>query len=105
MTTDDTHKAVQDAWLAKETKIEHGKRFLERKLREHGGPHPGQSAILIVNVIPTEVEGQGLVAVSCLPDLNLGALCLGLEKWIADVRAGNIEQEPHGLDDNQEKPQ
>jgi len=96
-----------EEWAIKEKKILHAQTFVERKLREYNGPKPGQSAVLIVNVIPTEVEGQGLVAVSCLPDINLVALCLGLEKWIEDVRAGNIEQEPHGLDDTkqEEKPQ
>ena len=94
----DAHQEIHEAWLARERKVAQAKEYVERRLRENNGPNPGQSAVLVINVVPTEENPEhGYLTVGCLPDLATEFIISALERWISDVREGVIQQEPHNL--------
>lgn len=75
-------------------------KWVELRLRDFDGPKPRQSAVLVLNVRPSDDDPEtGYVMVSCLPDMEIDAVIAGLEQWIADVKSGQLHEEPHGLDE------
>jgi hypothetical protein len=78
-----------------EQKVQSALRWMETKLRHDGGPRQGRPALLLLRVddVPNE-PGQGMTNVFCLPDLDPGHLIEGLEKFIADLKAGSVDRSP-----------
>jgi hypothetical protein len=75
-------------------------KWVELRLRDFDGPKPRQTAVLVVNVRPSDEDPEaGYVMVSCLPDMDVEPLIAGLEQWIVGVKTGQLRQEPHGLDE------
>lgn len=89
-----------EAWALKERKIEQAKKWVERSLREEGGPLPGLNAVMVICAVPLkDAPDTGTINVGCLPDMEPDMIIAGLEQWIANLKAGVISQTPHGLDD------
>ncbi len=74
-----------------EAKILHAQRWLEKTLSENDGPKTGRTAVLCLRIddVPDE-PGMGFTNVFCLPDMDIGHLIEGLEKFVADLKAGQF---------------
>lgn len=78
--------------------------WVERTLRADGGPHAGASAVMVIRAVPVhEQPGSAFLQVVCLPDIDHAALAEAVRRWAEDLAAGNIEQQPHGLDSEPEE--
>lgn len=92
--TDET-KTLHESWLAKQAKLKHARVWLDQTLREGGGPHDNGTAVLVVHAIPLPDDPTTAnLMVRCLPDISIEHLIAALERFTADLKAGNYEHTP-----------